>query len=78
VSKQPELFTVAPTMVLGGTIDSPSVSVAPENVVLAPLRFATPLAGFALDWLGKTSRLTAGQVGCREAFERARKLRAAK
>jgi uncharacterized protein involved in outer membrane biogenesis len=73
VSKQPELFTVAPTMLLGGTIESPAVTVAPENVVLAPLRFATPLGGFALDWLGGQRR--EGQVGCREAFERARQAR---
>ncbi len=72
VSEQPELFTVAPTMQLGGTIERPSVTVAPENVVLAPLRFATPLAGFALDFLSGKGKAE----GCREAFERARKLRA--
>ena len=75
VSKQPELFTVAPTMLLGGTIESPAVTVAPENVVLAPLRFATPLAGFALDWLSARGQPREGGVGCREAFERARQAR---
>lgn len=76
VSEQPELFTVAPTMLIGGTIGDPRVSVAPENVVLAPLRFATPLAGFALDFVGAKGRLTEGRIGCREAYERARQLRA--
>jgi uncharacterized protein involved in outer membrane biogenesis len=76
VSEQPELFTVAPTMVIGGTMEDPRVSVAPENLVLAPLRFATPLASFALDFVGARGRLAEGQVGCREAYERARALRA--
>jgi uncharacterized protein involved in outer membrane biogenesis len=76
VSEQPELFTVAPTMQLGGTIESPRLTVAPENVVLAPLRFATPLAGFALDFLNAKGQLREGVAGCREAYERARKLRA--
>jgi hypothetical protein len=77
VSEQPELFTVAPTMLLGGTIESPQVTVAPENIVLAPLRFATPLGGFALDWLGGKGKLRDGPAGCREAFDRARQARAA-
>jgi uncharacterized protein involved in outer membrane biogenesis len=74
VSEQPELFTVAPTMMLGGTIESPSIRVAPENIVLAPLRFATPLATFALDFLSAKGKLREGQASCREAFERARAL----
>jgi uncharacterized protein involved in outer membrane biogenesis len=74
VSKQPELFTVAPTMSLGGTIEDPRFTVAAENLLLAPLRFATPLGGFALDWLGAKGGLRDSAVGCREAFERARKL----
>jgi uncharacterized protein involved in outer membrane biogenesis len=75
VSEQPRLFTVAPTMLLGGTMGNPHVSVAPENLVLAPLRFATPLAGFALDWLGGKGGLHESAVSCREAFERARRAR---
>ncbi len=74
-SEQPELFTVAPTMVLGGTIGNPRVTVAPENLVLAPLRFATPLAGFALDWLSGKGGLREGPVGCKDAFDRARQAR---
>jgi uncharacterized protein involved in outer membrane biogenesis len=76
VSEQPELFTVAPTMLIGGTMEDPRVSVAPENLVLAPLRFATPLAGFALDFVGARGKPIEGRVGCREAYERARALRA--
>jgi uncharacterized protein involved in outer membrane biogenesis len=77
VSEQPELFTVAPTMLVGGTMEHPRVTVAAENVVLAPLRFATPLAGFALDFLSGQGHLRAAAVGCREAFERARAMRPA-
>lgn len=76
-SEQPELFTVAPTMVLAGTIDNPRLSVAPEAFVLAPLRFATPLAGFALNWLSGSGKLREGVAGCREAFEQARRTRLA-
>jgi hypothetical protein len=76
-SEQPELFTVAPTMVLGGTIGDPRVTVATESLVLAPLRFATPLGGFALDWLSGKAGLREGPVGCREAFDRARQARTA-
>jgi hypothetical protein len=75
VSEQPELFTVAPTMVLGGTMVNPQVTVAPENIVLAPLRFATPLGGFALDWLSGKGRLQESAASCREAFDRARRAR---
>jgi uncharacterized protein involved in outer membrane biogenesis len=75
VSKQPELFRVAPTMLLGGTIEAPRVTIAPENIVLAPLRFATPLGGFALDWLSGQGKMRESAVGCREVFDRARKAR---
>jgi uncharacterized protein involved in outer membrane biogenesis len=74
VSEQPMLLTVAPTMLVGGTIESPRLTVAPENVVFAPLRFATPLAGFAIDFLSSRGKLREGVAGCREAFERARAL----
>ncbi len=76
-SEQPELFTVAPTMVLAGTMDNPRVSVAPEAFVLAPLRFATPLAGFALNWLSASGPLREGVPGCKAAFEQARRTRLA-
>jgi len=51
------------------------VTVATESLVLAPLRFATPLGGFALDWLSGKAGLREGPVGCREAFDRARQAR---
>jgi hypothetical protein len=75
VSEQPELFRVAPTLMLGGTMESPRVSVAPENIVFAPLRFATPLASFALDFVRAKGRFAEARVGCREAYERARAAR---
>jgi uncharacterized protein involved in outer membrane biogenesis len=76
-SEQPELFTVAPTMVLAGTMDNPRVSVAPDALFLAPLRFATPLAGFALNWLSGSGKLREGVAGCKVAFEQARSTRLA-
>jgi hypothetical protein len=64
-------------MVLGGTIDEPRVSVAPETIFLAPLRFATPLAGYARDFLSARGELRDGVAGCRMAFDRARETHSA-
>jgi hypothetical protein len=69
-SNTPQLFAIAPRMQIGGLIGSPSLSVAPENLVLAPLRFASPLTLFSRDWLGRGSRRAGGSAGCREAFDR--------
>ncbi len=69
-SNQPQLFTISPTMLVRGTLGYPSLSVAPENLVLAPLRFASsPLTRFASDWVGRRERHAEGKVECREAFE---------
>jgi len=71
LSKEPRFLAFAPTMLLGGTIESPSLSAAPENVVIVPLRMAAPLSGFALNWLTGARDLTReGAAGCQEAFER--------
>ena len=72
----PGLLKVAPTMVLGGTIDSVKVSIAPANVVSAPLRFAASLAEFPRDWLGAKGSAREPAQGCREAFEQMQKARA--
>jgi uncharacterized protein involved in outer membrane biogenesis len=72
----PGLLKLAPTMVLGGTIDSVKVSVAPTNIVSAPLRFAASLAEFPRDWLGAKGSARAPVQDCREAFERTQKARA--
>ena len=41
-SKVPPLFAVAPTMLLGGTVEDPRVSAAPQNIVTLPLRLVLP------------------------------------
>jgi len=71
-----QLFALSPTLLVGGTLRSPTVSVAAENLLLVPLRFATPLTLFATDWLSGT-RSSGGAPGCREAFERVRAAQAA-
>jgi uncharacterized protein involved in outer membrane biogenesis len=76
LSKEPRFLTFAPTMRLGGTLDSPRLSVAPENVLNVPLRMAAPLSGFALNWLkGSGGQAREGASGCREAFEQIRQAR---
>jgi hypothetical protein len=56
-------------MLLGGTVDSPRVSAAPENIVTVPLRFAVSVPGLALDLLGGKGIARDGLAGCREAFD---------
>jgi uncharacterized protein involved in outer membrane biogenesis len=68
-SKAPQLFAVAPTMVLGGTVENPRVSAAPQNIVTLPLRFAATLGGLLGDWRAGTGRADSGPAACREAFE---------
>jgi hypothetical protein len=69
-SNTPQLFAISPRMQIGGALGNPTLSVAPESLVLAPLRFASPLSLFARDWLGRGSRRAGGQADCRDAFER--------
>jgi uncharacterized protein involved in outer membrane biogenesis len=69
-SNEPQLFAISPTMLVRGTLDNPSLSVAPESLVLAPLRFASPLSLFAIDWLSRKDRRADARADCREAFER--------
>jgi len=76
LSKQPALLTIAPTMLLDGTIESPKVVSAPANVVTVPLRFARSLVGFALDWRSARGGARDSAPGCREAFEQIRQARA--
>jgi hypothetical protein len=65
-----QFFAVSPRLQIGGALGSPSLSVAPESVVLVPLRLASPLALFSSDWLRRGSRRGGDAAGCREAFER--------
>jgi hypothetical protein len=68
-SKVPQLFAVAPTMLLGGTVEDPRVSTAPQNIVTLPLRFAATLGGLLGDWRSGTGRADTGPAACREAFQ---------
>lgn len=67
-SKVPQLFAVAPTMLLGGTVEDPRVSAAPQNIVTVPLRLAVPLGGLLGDWRPGGGQVDDGQAACREAF----------
>lgn len=69
-SNSPQLFAISPRMQIGGAVGSPTLSVARENLVLVPLRFASPLALFSRDWLGRRDRQPGGTTGCGDAFER--------
>jgi uncharacterized protein involved in outer membrane biogenesis len=69
-SKQPRLLSVAPTMLLAGTLDRPRLSGDPGNVVVVPLRMAGSWADFAFGWLRAGDRRAQGTAGCRQAFER--------
>lgn len=71
-SNEPHLFTLAPTMLVSGTLEAPALTSAPENVVLVPLRFAAPLARFARDWLTRGGRTANSRPGCEEAFRQVR------
>lgn len=68
-SKVPQLLALAPTMLLGGTVDSPHVGAAPENIVSVPLRLVITLGGLISDWRFGTGQATNGQASCREAYE---------
>lgn len=67
-SKVPQLFAVAPTMLLGGTVEDPRVSAAPANIITVPMRLAVPLGGLLGDWRTGSARGDDGPAACREAF----------
>jgi uncharacterized protein involved in outer membrane biogenesis len=69
-SNRPQFFAISPRMQIGGALGEPTLSVAPESVVLVPLRFASPLALFSNDWLRRGGRRAPAAAGCREAFAR--------
>jgi uncharacterized protein involved in outer membrane biogenesis len=74
-SNVPQILTLAPTLLLSGSVDSPQLTVATENLVTVPLRFAVSVPGLALDLLGGKGRARDGLAGCREAFEAVRPTR---
>jgi uncharacterized protein involved in outer membrane biogenesis len=72
-AKNPQLFSVAPTIALSGTAEEPKVGIMPQTLITAPLRLALPIHTFALDWLTQAGAGAEGAAGCRQAFERARR-----
>jgi len=73
-AKNPGLFSVAPSLGIAGTMESPEVIVTAESLITTPLRLFFPIHAFALDWLNQTGVPPDGSAGCREAFERAREV----
>ncbi len=71
-AKNPEIFSVAPTVTLGGALAAPQIRLSPETLVLDTLRFSTSLHTFALDFLTRKRAPADGSADCREAFERGR------
>jgi len=71
-AKNPGLITVAPSLGITGTMESPEVIVTPESLITTPLRLFFPIHAFALDWLKQTGVPADGSAGCREAFEKGR------
>jgi uncharacterized protein involved in outer membrane biogenesis len=72
-SKAPELFAVAPSVALSGTIEAPKFGVSRESIVGVPLRFATPLVTYTRGWLTQTNPPRDGTPDCRKAFAQARR-----
>jgi hypothetical protein len=71
-SNEPHLFTFAPTLIVSGPVERPTLATAPENVVMVPLRFAAPLARFPREWLNG-GRLTESRTSCEAGFEEVRR-----
>ena len=73
-AKNPGLFTVAPSLGISGTLESPQVTVTPVSLITTPLRLFFPIHAFALDWVSATGVPADGSPGCRAAFKQARAL----
>ena len=71
-SKNPGLFTVAPSLGIAGTLESPQVMVTPASLITAPLRLFLPIRAFSQDWVNATGVPADGSAGCHAAFKQAR------
>ncbi len=67
-SKQPQLFSVAPGINVGGTLDAPDIGVSTQSVVLGALRIWQFPIAFAADWLKNENIPADGTPGCRAAY----------
>jgi len=70
-AKNPQLFSVAPTIGISGTMEAPRVQATVESFITTPLRLFAPLGNFANNWLTSADAPLNGAAGCRQAFERA-------
>jgi len=71
-AKNPGLFTVAPSLGVAGTLESPQVMVTPASLITAPLRLFLPIRAFSQDWVNATGVPADGSAGCHAAFKQAR------
>lgn len=67
-SKRPQLFSVAPGITVGGTLDAPDIGVSPQSVVVGALRIWQFPIAFASDWLMSDQMPTDGTPDCRAAY----------
>lgn len=67
-SKQPQLFSVAPGITVGGTLDSPDIGVSTQSIVLGALRIWQFPVAFASDWLTNENVPADGTQDCRAAY----------
>jgi uncharacterized protein involved in outer membrane biogenesis len=74
-AKNPGLISVAPSVGIRGTMESPEVVLTPDSLITAPLRLFFPIHAFAFDWLRQTGVPADGSAGCREAFTQATSVR---
>jgi len=70
-AKNPGIFRVDPSVNVGGTLESPEVTVAPTSFITTPLNFILPLYSFAYSWLNTDDAPPDGSDGCRQAFAQA-------
>ena len=67
-SKRPQLFSVAPGITLGGTLDRPDIGVSPQSIVVGALRIWQFPVAFASDWLYGADIPADGIPDCRAAY----------
>lgn len=67
-SKQPQLFSVAPGITVGGTLDEPDIGVSPQSILFSALRIWQFPVAFASDWLTNEKMPADGTPECRAAY----------
>jgi uncharacterized protein involved in outer membrane biogenesis len=67
-AKRLQLFSVATPLTIGGTMESPQVTVSPVGVATGTLRLYLFAPTLALDWLNARGLPEDGTPACRDAF----------